>query len=234
MEDYTKPQNQDVGKSEGRKGLSNRQHFTVAFSFYGVHWCIFSPSFLHLFSSYWSSFRDVTDTAVCLLKTFSLPREFTFVPLLEGWGGPVFNKGRLRRWAYLIEASHVSPVSFFQLWVCSEHMAGFERCDCGLYAMKMLWERFSFPIKREVSLSPLLSLPPILPTPLLAAWAKAWSPLAFTAQACELSHWPPGALVCTKEIVGLLSLHSPMSQFPLINIFLGMCVYVCLYMYTYI
>lgn len=90
--------------------------------------------------------------------------------------------------------------------------------------------------KRKVSLSPLLSLPPILPPPLLTARAEPWSPLAFRAQACKLSHCPPGALVCTEEIVGLLSLHSPMNQFPLINLYVCvcMCVCICTHTYTYI
>ena len=87
--------------------------------------------------------------------------------------------------------------------------------------------------KTKVSLSPLPSLPPIFPHPLLTAPAKHWSPLAFRAQACELSHCPPGALVCTEEIVGLLSFHSPRSQFPLINLSLGMCVCVCVCICTH-
>ena len=171
MEDYTKPQNQDVGKSEGRKGLSNRQHFMIAFSFYGMH-------FFSLFSIYSVATDLPLEMWQTLLFAYSKPflyqENSNFVQLLEGLGGPVFNKGRLRRWAYLIEVSHVSPVSFFQLWVCSEHMVGFERCDRRLYAMKMLWERFSFPIKREKSVSlPFCLFPPFSP---LLCWLHEQNP----------------------------------------------------------
>ena len=97
MEDYTKPQNQDVGKSEGRKGLSNRQHFMVAFSFMECT----GAFFFSLFSIYSVATDLPLEMWQTLLFAYSKPflyqENSNFVQLLEGRGGPVFNKGRLRR-----------------------------------------------------------------------------------------------------------------------------------------
>lgn len=69
----------------------------------------------------------MTDTAGCLLKTFSLWIESKFRSSIEVWGSIVFRKGRLsfKKWTHLISVIHVGPVPFLSFMGMKRHMAGF-------------------------------------------------------------------------------------------------------------